>query len=478
MPREFEPAEQAELLRKAEDAIQGLQGRGSGHQADGSQPDGHDDPTGRQLTLTPASKMQIRVTKWLWDWRIPSRAIVLLAGREGIGKSTCAITLAAQVTRGNLPGRYKGTPRGVVIVATEDTWAEVIVPRLIAAGADLELVYRVDVAEEDHSYGTLSLPADLRQLEQLCLGYNIGLVICDPLMSLIHGSLDTHRDQQVRKALDPLAEFADRAKVAILAVIHVSKRDTTDPLTAMTGSRAFAAVARGVLFCTRDPEDPDLYLLGHTKSNLGPEQETITYRIETYKIQLEQPDEDGDDLVTTSKITFGDPDARTIQDVMAQAAENQRRSGQGENANKVLDWVVEQDRTVSRKEVGEQFPDIKTKTLDSLLSRLVARNQLTKPLHGHFVVSRPVNPALPSLGVVMQEVQELQDDLAIPAPPALPAPPGGMQDRPGRSEPQSRPVTDVSDKKCRICHYPLATVYVERGWDTHPNCRLEQEQTP
>lgn len=44
---------------------------------------------------------------------------------------------AAQVTRGELPGVYAGAPKDVLIAATQDSWEHTIVPRLIAAAADL-----------------------------------------------------------------------------------------------------------------------------------------------------------------------------------------------------------------------------------------------------------------------------------------------------------------------------------------------------
>jgi hypothetical protein len=62
------------------------------------------------------------------------------AGREGTGKSSFAIWLTAQVTRGTLPGSL--TRRGVIYIAVEDSWKFTIVPRLMAAGADLHRVYR------------------------------------------------------------------------------------------------------------------------------------------------------------------------------------------------------------------------------------------------------------------------------------------------------------------------------------------------
>jgi hypothetical protein len=41
---------------------------------------------------------------------------------------------------GMLPGKFYGAPKSVLVATTEDSWAQTIVPRLIAAGADLTRV--------------------------------------------------------------------------------------------------------------------------------------------------------------------------------------------------------------------------------------------------------------------------------------------------------------------------------------------------
>lgn len=91
---------------------------------------------GRRLRLTPASAVTPRPVRWLWNERLALGTLSLLGGREGIGKSIVECTLAADITRGRLPGICAGTPRAVIIAATEDSWAHTIVPRLIGADAD------------------------------------------------------------------------------------------------------------------------------------------------------------------------------------------------------------------------------------------------------------------------------------------------------------------------------------------------------
>ena len=80
--------------------------------------------------------------RWLWTDRLALGTLALLAGREGLGKSILAYTVAAMITRGMLPGEHIGTPRAVLIAAIEDSWSRTIVPRLIAADADLDLVFQ------------------------------------------------------------------------------------------------------------------------------------------------------------------------------------------------------------------------------------------------------------------------------------------------------------------------------------------------
>jgi AAA domain len=158
----------------------------------------------RTLRLTRASDVPVRPVQWLWDDRVPVGALTLLGGREGIGKSTVACTLVAAVTRGLLPGAHFGEPKAVLIVATEDSWEHTIVPRLMAAGADLDRVYRVEVETAEGVASTLSLPRDLHGVEEAIKDHDVALMLLDPFLSRLASTLDTHKDADVRLALEPL----------------------------------------------------------------------------------------------------------------------------------------------------------------------------------------------------------------------------------------------------------------------------------
>ena len=252
----------------------------------------HNEPTGRRLKATKASDIAMRATRWLWEvgehcW-IPMGELVGLGGREGVGKSTVCAHLAAQVTKGELPGDCYGTPKSVIIVSTEDDWSATIKPRLVAAGADLDRVFQVKSIEPDGLEGTLSLPEDMKRLEEVIREHDVALIILDPLLTMVNAKLDTHKDAEVRIALEPVVGVAHAARASLVGLVHVNKSNEGDLLNRIMASKALTAVPRGFLFCashkpieTLDDSDGEdhlfakphpgrqEFLLGQIKNNLA-----------------------------------------------------------------------------------------------------------------------------------------------------------------------------------------------------------------
>ena len=95
-------------------------------------PPEQDHETRRKLVVTRASAIKSKRVKWLEEGRLALGTLALLAGREGLGKSTLAYERSARITRGELEGEFHGQPKGVLVCATEDSWEHTIVPRLMA----------------------------------------------------------------------------------------------------------------------------------------------------------------------------------------------------------------------------------------------------------------------------------------------------------------------------------------------------------
>lgn len=316
---------------------------------------------GRRVVLTPASAITPERTRWAWAGRIPLGAVTLVAGRQGLGKSTLIASLAADLSRGQLDGELAGEPCGVMLVSYEDHPRSTTVPRLMAAGADLERVL-VLTAEEDGRPDLVSVPGDLERIASAAVDSGARLLAIDPLVAALGGGIDAHRDQDVRRALAPLAQLAEEADLAVLAAIHLRKGGASEALDRVSGSIAFTAAARSVLAFGRtaeDDEDPGR-VLAAAKSNLGPLAASLAYRIEGRELHA-----NGDERISTSRaVLIGEceasaaellspppPEPRTDTDAAAEWIEDELADGEWHPSRELREAAKaagHTDRTVQR----------------------------------------------------------------------------------------------------------------------------------
>jgi hypothetical protein len=281
----------------------------------------------RTTKLTGADSITMKRGRWLWKGRIAVGTLALVAGQAGLGKSTFVYWLVAQLTRGTLFGEYEGVPKSVIICATEDSWEYTIVPRLVAAGADRSRVFRVDVSVgDDNEDDGLNLIKDKEALTLLAREHDIGLLVLDPLTSRL-GDQDTHKDSDVRKALEPMCKVAEAANFALIGIMHHNKSQgggSGDPLRSVMGSTAFGAVARSVHTVIPEPPDENgdpspRRILGTVKNNLG----SISgagLNTWAFKIVTEEFDTEDDDpqKLSIGKLEWDGNVDSTVADMMSQ----------------------------------------------------------------------------------------------------------------------------------------------------------------
>jgi len=85
---------------------------------------------------------------------------------------------AAQITPGRMPRPSLGKPKAVLVATTEDSSKHAIVPTLMAAGADLDRVYRLDVETASGIESSIPLPRDLRAVEAAVMGHLVATRAC------------------------------------------------------------------------------------------------------------------------------------------------------------------------------------------------------------------------------------------------------------------------------------------------------------
>src|ERR1043166_181412 len=100
------------------------------------------------------------------------------------------------------------------------------------------------------------------------------------LFAYLPNRTNTYRDQDVRRALAPLAEMAERTGVAVICIRHLSKTPGGNALYRGGGAIGIIGGPRAGLLVAKDPDDPSLIVLAQPKSNLGPPMPSLTYRIE------------------------------------------------------------------------------------------------------------------------------------------------------------------------------------------------------
>ena len=213
-----------------------------------------------RLVLVDAKDVEIARIDWLWPDRIALGMMHLLIGDQDMGKGLTLASITALVTTGRpWPDDPEGTkprePRHVLILSAEDPKDTVLVPRLIAAGADLSLVTFLDaVKNEKGQERSVAVNLDMPLIEATVIERKTALTIIDPLNACL-GTIDTYTDNVVRDALNPLLRVSDRQRMAVIALMHLGKNNDRAAIYRALGSVAFSSIVRASYCLARDPND-------------------------------------------------------------------------------------------------------------------------------------------------------------------------------------------------------------------------------
>ena len=217
--------------------------------------------THHSASFTRLSDLETQATEWLWHLRIPTGELTILDGDPAVNKSSLLMDLAARVSTGRkMPDGTGGKKGGILLLLAEDSLQKTVLQRLDAAGADMR---RISVPN-----GLVLIPGDLALIEEIACQVHATLIVIDPIMAFL--GVDANGEQKVRGVLTPLKSFAEKSGAAVVLVRHLTKRGGVHALYRGSGSIGIIAATRSALLVGRSPDDPNLRVLCHTKSNLGP----------------------------------------------------------------------------------------------------------------------------------------------------------------------------------------------------------------
>jgi hypothetical protein len=283
------------------------------------------------LRLIPMAGIKPRQVRWLWEERIPMGTISVTSGKPGIGKSQFAAWLTAEVTNGTLDGDLHGSPGNVLYVFIEDSLDQTLIPRMMAAGADMSRVFMVETtADRDRSY-VPDVIKDLDKIEAAIVRHDIALVVFDPLVAAV--KVDRNKSDEVRASLQKLTAMADRTGVAVHGLMHFRKQAADDMLTMIGGSGDWGAVIRAALGFAASADDDDPHtVVSQIKNNLGRGNlDSLRFTIQGVTVGT------GMNVVETSRLVWSGVSEWTAQEVSQQKDTGEART----KIDACIDWLTE-----------------------------------------------------------------------------------------------------------------------------------------
>jgi hypothetical protein len=211
---------------------------------------------------------------WLWFGRLASGEMVVITGRPGVGKGLLLCYIVSRYTTGRpMHGDRVALPAGHVLwISIEDALDTSLVPRLMAAGADLSRVHAWNLMKP------LSLPVDADRIVAELKRLGCTLLIIDPAPTLLDKDHNSNNDANVRQSFAALSAACRGLGCSIILVRHTNKRTLGDAMDRGGGSIGWTGMARVELMLGRRPVEDGATLadthesvvtLATIKNNLG-----------------------------------------------------------------------------------------------------------------------------------------------------------------------------------------------------------------
>jgi hypothetical protein len=313
------------------------------------------------LKVTRLSDVERAWPTFLYPARIPERSVTLLAGDPGLGKSTWATRLAAQVTRGEL-----GEAAPVLFALGEDGTNGVFHGRMEAAGAAMDQVHVFDGENTP-----FTLPDGVAQLSEVVKRHRPRLVVFDPMDNFLTDQTDTRSATSCRNALKPLQALAEESDFAALLVVHLNKSQSNDPVKRIAGSvGGIYGFSRSALLFTPDPDaldgDSPRRALGHVKTNWGEYADTELYDHQG----VDLPDASGKTM-SVSRLNYAGVSSVPGRELLADHSEGGPATKE-EEAGELLADLLTDDKWTRKTEVVKAAKrlTISLSTLDRAIKQL------------------------------------------------------------------------------------------------------------
>jgi putative DNA primase/helicase len=168
----------------------------------------------------------------------------------------------------------------VLVWSGEDDPADTLLPRFLAASGVRDRIHFVKAVIVDGKQRAFDPSTDMAALAAAAQSLQkLKMIVVDPVVLMVRG--DSHKNVEVRRGLQPLAEFAAARSCVALGITHLTKGTVgRDPIERITSSLAFGAAPPRLAMIAARPLDQDqMRRLVRAKSNIGPDGDGFEYSL-------------------------------------------------------------------------------------------------------------------------------------------------------------------------------------------------------
>ena len=245
------------------------------------------------FNTTKISEIEKKAPEWLVNGYMPSKAITLLCGEGGSGKTSVWCEIAAAVSSGNFSileqeikktfgsneVRKKG--RKVLAFSSEDTFEYTLRAKLEKHGANLDNIATID--QKDERFTSVKFGYDF--LKSLLEYHKPTLCIFDPIQAFIPPSINMASRNEMRESLAHLNKYAVAYGTTFLIVVHTNKQAGVWGRKRIADSSDLWDIARSVLILG-ETNEKSLRYLAQEKNNLAPQEKTVLYTLDDGKVNF------------------------------------------------------------------------------------------------------------------------------------------------------------------------------------------------
>lgn len=271
-----------------------------------------DPETGIEDLLTCLSDVEEKPVYWLIENWIPKNSTTLIGADGGAGKTFVWCDLLAKISAGKTtmldPGWTGRDPERVLYFSSEDSADTVLKKRLRDAGANMDNVMTLDIAND--RFNEIKFE-NHGLLEQIIKAYRPVLCVFDPVQQFIPDTVKMAERNAMRRCLAPLKRLSDLYEVTFILMVHTNKRDNASGRKRLADSADLWDFARSVIMLGETGQGETRYL-SHEKNSYGKQSETVLYTITDHGIEFQgkSPKRDRDFIADMSAKKFGPSAAR------------------------------------------------------------------------------------------------------------------------------------------------------------------------